>query len=112
MLPPWSSFHSLEGAMNRMKRFAVAIAAGLATTVAVGPAVAVVQSYDPSLIAYSYVYYADAEKTEVLGYAWDNCVSGIGGHVWVQKPYIPTPYYDETPAYVCSGMGPWLPPDW
>ncbi|MBJ7511140.1 hypothetical protein [Brevundimonas sp.] len=98
--------------MKRVQNLAIAIAAVGATTVAFGPAEALVrESWDPSLIAYSYVYYADAAKTEVLGYAWDTCGEG-GGNVYVLKPYIPTPYYDETPAFVCSGMGPYLPPDW
>lgn len=98
--------------MIRVRNLALAIAATAAATVTFGPAEALVQSsWDPSLVAYSYVYYADEAKTEVLGYAWDTC-GGSGNNVYVLKPYIPTPYYDETPSYVCSGMGPYLPPDW
>lgn len=35
-----------------------------------------------------------------------------GSTVYVSSPYIPTAYYDRTPMYVCSEMGPYLPPDW
>jgi hypothetical protein len=98
--------------MIRVRNLAMAIAATAAATVTFGPAEALVQSsWDPSLVAYSYVYYADAAKTQELGTAWDRCGGG-GSNVYVLKPYIPTAYYDETPMYVCSGMGPYLPPDW
>jgi hypothetical protein len=62
-------------------------------------------------IAYSYTYYADAEKTEVLGSASDTCVQS-GETVYAAHPYIPTAYYDETPMYVCAQLGPYLPSDW
>lgn len=98
--------------MKRVQNLAIAIAAIATTTVAFGPAEALVQSsWDPSLVAYSYVYYADAAKTQQLGTAWDTCRQS-GSTVYVIKPYIPTAYYDETPMFVCSGMGPYLPPDW
>lgn len=87
------------------------LAVGCAALVAAGATAAVTQSYDPSLIAYSYEYYADAEMTEHLGSAYDTCVD-LGGTVVVSNPYIPTPYYTQTPMYVCSDMGPWLPPGW
>jgi hypothetical protein len=97
--------------MRAVRRFGLAAAAAVVFGVAVGPAEALVQSWDPNLVAYSYVYYADAEKTQMLGYAFDRCVMS-GNTVYVAHPYIPTPYYDQTPEYVCSEMGPYLPPDW
>lgn len=96
--------------MGNVRCFGVAAATAVLASVAVGPAVALVQNPDP-LTAYTYVYYADAAKTEVLGYASDRCVTS-GNTVYVVHPYIPTPYYDQTAMYVCSGMGPYLPPDW
>ena len=98
--------------MKRVQNLAIVIAAIATTTVAFGPAEALVQSsWDPSLVAYSYVYYADAAKTQQLGTAWDTCRQS-GSTIYVIKPNIPTAYYDETPMFVCSGMGPYLPPDW
>lgn len=94
--------------MRNIRRLGVAVAAAAMFTVAVGPAAALVQDWNPDLIAYSYVYYADAEKTQVLGYATDHCEMS-GDMVVVIRPYIPTAYYDQTPMYVCSGMGPYLP---
>jgi hypothetical protein len=83
----------------------------IAATVVIGavaPAVAMtMQSWDPSSVAYSYDYYADAAKTEFLGSAYDTCdTSGV------LRPNIPTPYYDQTPIFVCGPLGPYLPPDW
>ena len=95
--------------MRNVQRLGLAVGAAVLFSVAVGPAAALVQT--PDLTAYSYVYYADAAKTEVLGYARDRCVTS-GNTVYVAHPYIPTPYYDQTAMYVCSGMGPYLPPDW
>ncbi|GAA0644920.1 hypothetical protein [Brevundimonas lenta] len=98
--------------MINVRKICLAVAAAALTTAAVGPAEALVrQSWDPSMVAYSYVYYADAAKTIELGYAEDQCVAS-GSSVYVSSPYIPTAYYDRTPMYVCSGMGPYLPPDW
>lgn len=98
--------------MFTAKQLAVAGLAASLATVAVGPAEALVrQSWDPGLVAYSYVYYADAAKTQELGTAADSCGQS-GSWVYVTSPYIPTPYFDQTPMYVCSEMGPYLPPDW
>jgi len=97
--------------MTHLRRLAVAAATAALFTTAVGPVQALVQSWDPNLVAYSYVYYADAEKTEVLGYAWDTCGQS-GSHIYVTRPYIPTAYYDQTPTFVCAELGPYLPPDW
>lgn len=94
--------------MRNIRRLGVAVAAAAVFTVAVGPAAALVQVGNPDLIAYSYVYYADAEKTQVLGYAFDRCVTS-GNTVYVAHPYIPTPYYDQSPMFYCSEMGPYLP---
>ena len=64
-------------------------------------------------IAYSYTYYADAGKTEVLGTAYDTCTYSYdemyAGHAL--HPYIPTQYYDEVTIHHCGGMGPELLPD-
>ena len=61
-------------------------------------------------IAYSYVYYSDPEKIQVLGTASDSCTASYdpqyAGHAL--HPYIPTMYYDETIIYHCGGMGPIL----
>lgn len=62
-------------------------------------------------IAYVYTFYSDAEKTQVTGYAEDRCVQS-GNTVYASHPNISTPYYDETPIFVCSGMGPYLPSNW
>lgn len=98
--------------MKRINGWALGAAAAALVSAAVGPAEALVrQSWDPALVAYSYVYYADAAKTQELGYATDRCGQS-GSWVYVIHPYIPTPYYDQTPMYVCSEMGPYLPPDW
>lgn len=94
--------------MRNIRRLGVAVAAAAVFTVAVGPAAALVQVGYPDLTAYSYVYYADAEKTQVLGYAFDHCEMS-GNTVVVIHPYIPTAYYDQSPMYVCSDMGPILP---
>jgi hypothetical protein len=85
-------------------------AAGLAAATVATAAVA--QTYLDPQIAYSYVYYADEAKTEVLGYTFDTGCVVSGRNVYAQRVNIPTPYFDATPMYVCSGMGPYLPPDW
>ncbi|MDP3802928.1 hypothetical protein [Brevundimonas sp.] len=98
--------------MKNIRRLGLAVATATLVTAAVGPAEALMrQSWDPALVAYSYVYYADEAKTEELGTATDSCGQS-GSWVYVIHPYIPTPYYDQTPMYVCSEMGPYLPPDW
>lgn len=99
--------------MMHLRRLTLAVATAALFTTAVGPVQALaLQSWDPNLVAYTYVYYADAEKTEVLGYAFDTCVGVGSSGVVVSRPYIPTAYYDQTPMFVCSSMGPYLPPDW
>ena len=96
----------------KAKHLCLALAGAVLTTVAVGPAEAVMrQSYDPLAVAYVYHYYADAEMTEYLGTTSDHCGGSQHNH-WVLHPYIPTPYYEQIPMYVCTGMGPYLPPDW
>lgn len=96
----------------KAKPLCLALAGAVLTTVAIGPAEALVrQSYDPLAVAYSYNYYADAEMTEYLGTVGDRCGGSQYNH-WVLHPYIPTAYYDQTPMFVCTGGGPYLPPDW
>lgn len=98
--------------MKVVRHLSLALASAVLVTAAFGPAEAVVrQSYDPEAVAYSYSYYADEAKTEYLGEAYDTCGGSQYNH-WVLHPYIPTAYYDQTPMYVCTGMGPYLPPDW
>lgn len=54
--------------MFTAKYLGIAALAGCLASVAVGPAEALVrQSWDPGMVAYSYVYYADAAKTQELG---------------------------------------------
>lgn len=95
--------------MKRRMKIGLATAGFLTASMA-GAALA--QTYLDPKIAYSYDYYADAEKTQYLGTTVDTgCV--VSGHeVYAQRVNIPSPYYDATPMYMCSGVGPWLPPDW
>lgn len=98
--------------MFDVRGLCMALAATAAVGAAVGPAGAAArQLYDPQSIAYRYTYYADAAKTEPLGEAYDTC-GGYEWNYWVLHPYIPTTYYDQTPMYVCTASGPYLPPEW
>lgn len=98
--------------MKSVQMLTLYVVAGLLMIVSVDSTEASTkQSWDPSLVAYSYDYYADPEKTEYLGTVQDACIS-VGENVIVSNPNIPTPYYNQTPMYVCSGMGPYLPGDW
>lgn len=84
--------------------------ASLAFVGAAGAPAAWAQSND--LTAYHYVYYADAAKTEYLGEVSDRGCGGWGNNVYVLRANVPSPYYDATPIYVCSGGGPTLPENW
>jgi hypothetical protein len=84
--------------------------AGLLTASIAG--VAMAQTYLDPQIAYSYVLYEDAAKTIVIGYDSDRGCVVSGHNVYAQRVQLHTPYYDATPMYICSGMGPYLPPDW
>lgn len=98
--------------MTNIRRLGLAVAAAALFTAAVGPAEAVVrQSWDPEAVAYHYTYYNDEAKTQYGGEAYDTCGGSAGNH-WVLHPYIPTPYYDQEPMYVCTSIGPYMPPDW
>lgn len=66
---------------------------------------------DP-LTAYTYYYYADAAKTQFLGSVSDQGCGQSGDFVYVVRAQVPTPYYDLEPMYVCTGGGPYLPPEW
>lgn len=68
-------------------------------------------SAQADLTAYTYVYYADAAKTEYLGEVSDRGCGGWGSNVYVLRANVPSPYYDATPIYVCTGSGPMLPND-
>ncbi|MCZ4109328.1 hypothetical protein [Brevundimonas diminuta] len=85
-------------------------AAGLLTAGIAGAAAA--QAYLDPQIAYSYVLYEDAAKTTVIGYDSDRGCVVSGNYVYAQRVQLHTPYYDATPMYVCTGGGPYLPPDW
>lgn len=93
------------------KRIKVGIAAaGLLAAGMAGAALA--QSYLDPHIAYSYVLYEDAEKTIITGYDSDRGCVVSGQNVYAQRVQLHTPYYDATPMYLCTGMGPYLPPEW
>jgi len=85
-------------------------AAAVAAVIAAPLAAAALQS-PAGPTAYRYIIYADAAKTEIIGMAEDTCGES-GGYVYVISPNIPTPYYDQERAFICTGMGPYLPPDW
>lgn len=79
--------------------------AGIATA-------ALAQAYLDPQIAYSYDYYADAEKTIYLGHTFDRGCIRSGSTVRANRVQVPTQYFDATPSYVCTLNGPYLPPDW
>ena len=62
-------------------------------------------------IAYSYEVYSDAEHTNLIGSGSDSCVQS-GQMIFVTSPWLPAGYEVKTPMYVCSGFGPYLPPEW
>ena len=62
-------------------------------------------------IAYSYEVYSDAEHTNLIGSGYDSCVAS-GSQIYVTSPWLPSGYEVKTPMYVCSGFGPYLPPEW
>ncbi|PIB91141.1 hypothetical protein [Caulobacter sp. FWC2] len=86
-----------------------AVLAGAAAFIALGAPVAMAE--DP-LTAYTYTYYADAEKTVYLGEVSDRGCGQSGSYIYVLRAQVPSPYYDATPIYVCTGGGPYLPPEW
>lgn len=79
----------------------LAVAAGATSSVA-----------QADLTVYHYVYYADAAKTQYLGEISDYGCGQSGRYVYVRRAQVPSPYYDATPIYVCTGGGPTLPEDW
>ena len=81
---------------------------GVVLAVTAAPATAFQSGWGEENIAYTYTLYADAEKTIWIGFASDTC--GWGGSVI--SPNISTPYFDREPAFVCTDMGPYLPPHW
>ena len=95
--------------MKSRKHLGLAAAAAVVFSAAVGPVEAMGGPPDPSLIGYTYIYYADAEMTVELGMAEDQCVTS-GSDVIVTQPYIPTPYYTQTATFWCSSLGPILMP--
>ncbi|MNH49258.1 hypothetical protein D3C85_828340 [compost metagenome] len=95
--------------MSNHLKAGLAVAAFLTAGIA---GVAVAQTYLDPQVAYSYVLYEDAAKTIVIGYDSDRGCVVSGQNVYAQRVQLHTPYYDATPMYICSGMGPYLPPDW
>lgn len=85
-------------------------AAGLLSTGIAGAALA--QTYLDPQVAYSYVLYEDEAKTIIIGYDSDRGCVGSGNYVYAQRVQLHTPYFDATPMYLCTGGGPYLPPDW
>ncbi len=77
-----------------------------------GPGIYCTTPNDCAPIAYSYEVYSDPELTNLIATGQDSCVGGIGGTVYVTSPQLPSGYEVKTPMYVCSGMGPYLPPEW
>jgi len=107
----------MDGQAARLSRFSdgrvsmtiriKAVLAGVATAfVALGAPVAMAE--DP-LTAYTYTYYADAAKTQVLGQVSDQGCGQVGDFVYVVRANVPSPYYDAEPIFVCTGGGPTLP---
>ena len=95
-----------------MSKYARGIFAAAGLAAAAVATTAMAQSYLDPQVAYSYVYYADAAKTEYLGETADTGCVVSGRNVYAQRVQVPTPYFDATPMYVCTGIGPWLPGDW
>ncbi len=107
----------------RVKVFAIALA-GLTMTVSLGAAAPkpAVQQYYPGPgiyclgydrcypIAYNREIYSDPELTNLIGQGADSCV-GSDPYVFITTPQLPAGYEVATPAYVCTGSGPYLPPD-
>ena len=114
-----------------LKNILAATAAGLVMAASLGAAApaptaaaaASVQQYYPGPgvycfgpnqcfpIAYSYEVYSDAEHTNLIGSGSDSCVQS-GQMIFVTSPWLPAGYEVKTPMYVCSGFGPYLPPEW
>lgn len=101
------------------------VLAGLTMSVSLGAAAPVpaVQQYYPGPgvycfgydqcypIAYSRQVFSDSELTNLIGEGSDRCV-GAGSQIYVTSPQLPAGFEVATPMYVCSGFGPYLPPDW
>jgi hypothetical protein len=97
-----------DGRVSMTIRIKAVLAGAAAAFVALAAPVAMAE--DP-LTAYTYTYYADAAKTQVLGQVSDQGCGQVGGFVYVIRANIPSPYYDAEPIYVCTGGGPILPGD-
>ncbi|KRA71858.1 hypothetical protein ASD89_13005 [Caulobacter sp. Root656] len=90
-------------------RIKAVLAGAAAAFVALGALGAPVAMAEDPLTAYTYTYYADAAKTQVLGQVSDQGCGRVGDFVYVVRANIPSPYYDAEPIYVCTGGGPTLP---
>lgn len=90
-------------------RIRAVLAGAAAAFVALGAPVAMA---DDPLTAYTYFYYADAAKTQLLGSVSDQGCGQSGDFVYVNRVQIPSPYYDAQPMYICTANGPYLPPEW
>ncbi|WP_167178557.1 hypothetical protein [Brevundimonas terrae] len=81
---------------------------GVVLAMSTSPAAAFRNDGGSSSVAYNYILYADAEKTVWIGMLSDTC----GANGGVINPYLPTPYFDREPAFLCTSGGPYLPPEW
>lgn len=62
-------------------------------------------------IAYQRDVYSDAELTNLIGSGSDSCVQS-GSMIYTSTPQLPSGYEVATQIYVCTEMGPYLPPEW
>lgn len=104
-----------------MKRQIFALSMGSALLMTAGgaavPAPAAVQSSEDFYctghstcwpIAFYHEVYSDETMTNLIGSGYDTC----NGGPFVTSPWLPTGYTVKTRMYVCTGNGPYLPPDW
>lgn len=59
-------------------------------------------------VAFSHEVYSDSTMTTLIGSGEDTC----NGGPHVTSPMLPSGYAVRTRMYVCSEMGPYLPPEW
>lgn len=97
--------------MNARTGLHRAAAAAAAAAMMAAPLAAAALQTPEGPTAYRYIIYADAAKTEIIGTAEDTCGQS-GSYVYVISPNLPTPYYDQERAFICSEMGPYIPSDW
>lgn len=95
--------------MSILRRTSLAAAALLTLASAtISPTAAVAQSYSEDDIVYTYYYYSDPEKTDLI-----EVISQVCGDYgpYFNRPFYSSPYYDREPLYVCTPGGPYDPGD-